>query len=175
MISTSDSLGIQTNALQGGMKRDLSLLFEQIDAAYNDAGSSFMQALSNEGLVYTNAPGAKSTLPLIFSEPITGAVNGEIYGPTWDMLRDYYRLYKGVAASASSSPTLPDDWVHSYAPVKAWFTDQLRCAAAVDDGIGRIVEVLKERGTLDNTLIVFTSDNGYFHMEHRRLGQTFGI
>lgn len=48
------------------------------------------------------------------------------------------------------------------------YVDQLRCAASVDDGIGRIMKVLEERGTLDNTLIVFTSDNGYFHMEHRR-------
>jgi N-acetylglucosamine-6-sulfatase len=48
------------------------------------------------------------------------------------------------------------------------YVKQLRCAAAVDDGIGRILELLRERGTLDNTLIVFASDNGYFHMEHRR-------
>jgi N-acetylglucosamine-6-sulfatase len=48
------------------------------------------------------------------------------------------------------------------------YVDQLRCLAAVDEGIGRIIELLRERGTLDNTIIVFTSDNGYFHMEHRR-------
>ena len=30
----------------------------------------------------------------------------------------------------------------------------------MDEGIGRIVRLLKERGELDNTLIVFTSDNG---------------
>lgn len=48
------------------------------------------------------------------------------------------------------------------------YVDQLRCLAAVDDGIGRIMEVLRERGTLENTLIIFTSDNGYFHLEHRR-------
>ena len=48
------------------------------------------------------------------------------------------------------------------------YVDQLRCVAAVDEGIGKIIELLRERGTLDNTLIVFTSDNGYFHMEHRR-------
>jgi N-acetylglucosamine-6-sulfatase len=51
---------------------------------------------------------------------------------------------------------------------KKKYVDQLRCLAAVDDGVGRLVEVLRERGNLDNTLIVFTSDNGYFHMEHRR-------
>ncbi len=48
------------------------------------------------------------------------------------------------------------------------YVEQLRCLAAVDEGIGRLVEVLHRRGTLDNTLIVFTSDNGYFHGEHRR-------
>lgn len=51
---------------------------------------------------------------------------------------------------------------------QAKYVQQLRCAASVDDGIGRIMDVLRERGTLDNTLIVFTSDNGYFHLEHRR-------
>lgn len=35
-------------------------------------------------------------------------------------------------------------------------------------GIGRIVEALRKRGTLDKTLIVSTSDNGYFHLEYRR-------
>jgi arylsulfatase A-like enzyme len=48
------------------------------------------------------------------------------------------------------------------------YVDQLRCLAAVDEGVGKIMDVLRKRGTLDNTLIVFTSDNGYFHLEHRR-------
>jgi arylsulfatase A-like enzyme len=30
----------------------------------------------------------------------------------------------------------------------------------MDEGIGRIVQLLREKGALDNTLIVFTSDNG---------------
>lgn len=58
-------------------------------------------------------------------------------------------------------------------PAEPWkdygkYVDQLRCLAAVDEGIGQILDLLRERGTLDNTIIVFTSDNGYFHMEHRR-------
>lgn len=31
---------------------------------------------------------------------------------------------------------------------------------SIDDGVGRIVQTLKERGMLENTIIVFTSDNG---------------
>lgn len=37
---------------------------------------------------------------------------------------------------------------------------------AVDEGLGRIVETLKSLGQLNNTLIIFTSDNGYFFGEH---------
>ena len=38
---------------------------------------------------------------------------------------------------------------------------------AVDEGVKAIVDVLKETGERANTLIVFTSDNGYFSGEHR--------
>jgi N-acetylglucosamine-6-sulfatase len=37
---------------------------------------------------------------------------------------------------------------------------------AVDDGLGRIMSALEGKGILDETLIVFTSDNGFFYGEH---------
>jgi len=37
---------------------------------------------------------------------------------------------------------------------------------AVDDGLGRIIETLEEEGILDDTFILFTSDNGFFYGEH---------
>lgn len=37
---------------------------------------------------------------------------------------------------------------------------------SIDEGLGRIMEALTARGTLDSTVIVFTSDNGYFFGEH---------
>lgn len=57
----------------------------------------------------------------------------------------------------------PEPWEE-----RSKYVEQSRCAAAVDDGIGEILEMLEKRGTLNNTLIIFASDNGYFHMEHRR-------
>ena len=41
---------------------------------------------------------------------------------------------------------------------------------AVDRGIGRLVSTLRRTGELDNTVIIFTSDNGYALGEHRRPG-----
>jgi N-acetylglucosamine-6-sulfatase len=44
--------------------------------------------------------------------------------------------------------------------------DQLRTLAAVDEGVGALLRALGRRGRLDDTLIVFTSDNGYLLGEH---------
>jgi arylsulfatase A-like enzyme len=38
---------------------------------------------------------------------------------------------------------------------------------AVDDAVATIIETLRASGELENTLILFTSDNGFFHGEHR--------
>lgn len=41
-----------------------------------------------------------------------------------------------------------------------------RSLMAVDESVGKIFKSLKETGQLDRTIIVFTSDNGYFYGEH---------
>ena len=38
---------------------------------------------------------------------------------------------------------------------------------SVDDGVRRIIDALEAAGELDRTMIVFTSDNGFFAGEHR--------
>ena len=43
---------------------------------------------------------------------------------------------------------------------------RLEMLLAVDESLGRIVQTLDELGELDNTVIIFTSDHGYFYGEH---------
>ena len=38
---------------------------------------------------------------------------------------------------------------------------------AVDEGVGAMVEALRAKGELDDTLFIFTTDNGFFQGEHR--------
>lgn len=38
---------------------------------------------------------------------------------------------------------------------------------SVDDGVERIMGQLEASGVLDNTIVIFTSDNGFFYGEHR--------
>jgi N-acetylglucosamine-6-sulfatase len=44
---------------------------------------------------------------------------------------------------------------------------RLQSLLAVDRGVKRVVDALDATGQLDDTVIVFTSDNGFFHGEHR--------
>ena len=51
--------------------------------------------------------------------------------------------------------------------IDAFRRDQYRSLLGLDRALGRILDALEETGRLDNTLIVFTSDNGILHGEHR--------
>ncbi len=42
----------------------------------------------------------------------------------------------------------------------------LRAVAAIDDNVGRVVRYLEEQSILDSTVIIYTSDQGYFLGQH---------
>ncbi|MDA2924345.1 sulfatase-like hydrolase/transferase, partial [Acidobacteria bacterium AH-259-L09] len=58
--------------------------------------------------------------------------------------------------------------------------DRLRMLAAVDEGVGMLFKALEDSGQLDDTVLVFLSDHGYWYGEHglsveRRLAYEEGI
>lgn len=50
--------------------------------------------------------------------------------------------------------------------------DRLRSLLAVDETVERMDRALRRSGVRDDTLVIFTSDNGYFNGEHRLAGKT---
>ena len=52
-----------------------------------------------------------------------------------------------------------------------WAKQQTEAVAAIDEGVGRITKALEETGQLDNTIIVFTSDQGYVWGHHGLKGK----
>ena len=44
--------------------------------------------------------------------------------------------------------------------------NRLRMLKAVDEGVGQMLRTLEKTGQLDNTVVIFTSDEGYFFGEH---------
>jgi arylsulfatase A-like enzyme len=51
--------------------------------------------------------------------------------------------------------------------VREMYQQRLESLLAVDEAVARLVAALRRTHELDDTLIVFTSDNGFFHGEHR--------
>lgn len=47
-----------------------------------------------------------------------------------------------------------------------YIKDYLRCIAAVDDGIGELLDYLDESGLADNTIVIYSSDQGFYLGEH---------
>lgn len=52
------------------------------------------------------------------------------------------------------------------AAYQKYLKDYLRCVKAVDENVGRVLDYLDEQGLTENTLVVYTSDQGMFLGEH---------
>lgn len=52
---------------------------------------------------------------------------------------------------------------HGY---QAFVKQYLRSVAAIDQNVGRLLDYLKEAGLKENTIVIYTSDQGYFLGEH---------
>lgn len=43
-----------------------------------------------------------------------------------------------------------------------YMRDYMKTVKSLDDNVGRVLDYLKEKGLLDNTLVVYTSDQGFY-------------
>jgi arylsulfatase A-like enzyme len=53
------------------------------------------------------------------------------------------------------------------ADIQRKYRCQLESLLSVDEGVKKVIDALEAKGALDNTLVIYTSDNGYFNGEHR--------
>jgi arylsulfatase A-like enzyme len=56
---------------------------------------------------------------------------------------------------------------------KRYLQDYLACVAAVDDNIGRFLAYLDQSGLAENTIVIYTSDQGFFLGEHNMYDKRF--
>jgi arylsulfatase A-like enzyme len=49
---------------------------------------------------------------------------------------------------------------------QTYLKDYLRCTWAVDENVGRVLKSLKEQGLEENTIVMYSSDQGFFMGEH---------
>jgi arylsulfatase A-like enzyme len=54
-----------------------------------------------------------------------------------------------------------------------YMRDYLACVASVDDNVGRILDYLEKNGLAENTIVVYTSDQGFFLGDHNWYDKRF--
>ena len=94
-----------------------------------------------------------------FTGPYTSRVNKEQkakYEPVLDSINEDFK---------ENWPNMTDKekmrWKY-----QRYMQDYLACISSVDDNVGRVLDYLDESGLADNTIVVYTSDQGFFLGEH---------
>ena len=59
-----------------------------------------------------------------------------------------------------------DDPVYTSVSYQRYLKKYLRTVRGLDDNIGRLIDFLRESGELDNTVVIYTSDQGFMLGEH---------
>lgn len=54
-----------------------------------------------------------------------------------------------------------------------YMQDYLACVQSVDDNVGRLLDYLQESGLAQNTVVIYTSDNGFFLGDHGMYDKRF--
>jgi arylsulfatase A-like enzyme len=76
----------------------------------------------------------------------------------WD---DYYLPRGNVFTELKLEGDELAKWMY-----QRYISDYLKCILSVDRNIGKMLDYLEKEGLLDNTLIVYTSDQGFYLGEH---------
>ncbi len=76
---------------------------------------------------------------------------------------DFYRRFPQMRGYTADSPK--DDAVTDW-KFQRYMRDYAKVTKSLDENIGRLLQYLEEKGMLDNTLIVYTSDQGFYMGEH---------
>jgi len=112
------------------------------------------RTLSEMGSVTPDVPESRNG----FTGPY-GRANDEqraLYKPTLDSINNYFM---------NNWPSLSDEekmrWKY-----QRYMQDYLGTISSVDDNVGRVLDYLEESGLAENTIVIYTSDQGFYLGEH---------
>lgn len=85
-------------------------------------------------------------------------------GPTGEQVEAWDAAY-GPKNEAFRAENLTGDALTRW-KYQRFAKDYLRCVESVDESVGRILDELEAQGLADNTIVVYTSDQGWYLGEH---------
>ncbi len=91
----------------------------------------------------------------------TGRMNEE-QKAAWDSVyRPLNEEFKKIYPTIKSDKKALMEWRY-----QRYMQDYLACIASVDEGVGELLDYLDKAGLADNTIVVYTSDQGFYLGEH---------
>ncbi len=78
----------------------------------------------------------------------------------------WFKDAQGQARMGKSGEKFGDDSGKSARTHAAFVRQMSECVPAIDEGVGQLIATLRETGQLDNTLIIYTADQGFAMGEH---------
>ena len=60
----------------------------------------------------------------------------------------------------------PDDMAIAKFKFHRYLRDYLKCIKSIDDGVGEVLDYLDKNGLAENTIVIYTSDQGFYLGEH---------
>jgi len=91
----------------------------------------------------------------------------------WRPPRELAGLYAAeklpLATEADTWVTMTNGgmWAGTAGPLQYHYRNYCRVLTSVDQQVGRLLNFLDKQGLADNTIVIYTGDNGYFWGEHR--------
>lgn len=88
-----------------------------------------------------------------------GRANAEqkaLYDPILDSINTFFK---------NNWPTMTDEQKMKW-KYQRYMQDYLGCISSVDDNVGRVLDYLDESGLAKNTIVIYTSDQGFYLGEH---------
>lgn len=96
----------------------------------------------------------------------TRAPYSDMYKPEDMPLPDTRLTDDHLPAWAKAARSAPED--DRLRQAKAWYCGEVKL---IDDCVGKILDALRQKGILDQTIVVFTSDHGEYMGEHGLMGK----
>ena len=102
--------------------------------------------------------------------PVVEEFNNSFYGPYGRANKDQQSQYEPTLEKINKD--FKDNW-HKLTDnekmkwkYQRYMQDYLACISSVDDNVGRVLDYLEKSGLSNNTIVVYTSDQGFYLGEH---------
>ncbi len=145
-------------------------LFDDYSNRGSAAKSAEMNLLTHMMYSHDSKIRPETIIEMGGAEPVVPEFNNSFHGPYNRSTKEQKFEYDPVLDSINNFfvqnwPGMTDEEKMKW-KYQRYMQDYLGCISSVDDNVGRVLDYLDESGLAENTLVVYTSDQGFYLGEH---------